>query len=318
MQRVAGRLQPRIVEQALVERAVLAERRADVEIGDARIVAVAHRQGAIDLGVARVLLRQACAGQQPEQQDARGRQALFQSRHHRVDAEHGVGGAVLLVPGVVGADQQHRHLGLQAVHLAVLQPPQHVLGGIAAEPQVERAAAAVEGLPGRLEILVRRVRLVVVVGDRVADQQQRRVRMRARLLQHLLVALRPPGFVQAVGRGGCGHAHIGLRRGAAEGAQAQQQQRRTRPGACSSAARPRAVRASAQGAQKTLHVRTCRGLRGSRILVRRALRRQAWRTNEPPQQAGFRRSRQPGLSDRRRPPRRHRPRTAAWPATGRR
>ncbi|MCW0450003.1 hypothetical protein NB706_002837 [Xanthomonas sacchari] len=205
MQRATAGTLPRIVEQARVQRAVDAlEHGADVQVGHTRIVAVAHRQCAIDLGIACALLRRKRTGQQAQQQDARVRQALLQRGDHRIDPAHRVRRALPLVAGVVGADQQQRDLGPQAVDLAVLQAPQHVFGGVAAEAEVERAAAAVEGLPGRLEVFVRCLRLLVVLGDRIADQQQRRLRVRASLRQHLLVALGPPGLMQAVGRG---HRH---------------------------------------------------------------------------------------------------------------
>ena len=49
--------------------------------------------------------------------------------------------------GVVGADHQHGDFGLDIGQVAMLQSPDHVLGSVAAETQVDRLAIGVELLP---------------------------------------------------------------------------------------------------------------------------------------------------------------------------
>ncbi|ETC88575.1 hypothetical protein XHC_1853 [Xanthomonas hortorum pv. carotae str. M081] len=199
MQGAGRRPEARVVKQLGAQLAVTQKDRPHIQISDTRIVAITHCQALIDLRIAARFFAGNIAGQHAHQQDVRARQFLFDRRDHRIDAQLSLLGGLAEMAGVVGADQHQGNLGLQTVDLAIGQPPQHVLGAVAAEAQIERAAAAVEGLPGRLELFVRRLRFFVVLGDRIADQQQRRVGVLFDLLQHLRVSLRPPGFLQAVG-----------------------------------------------------------------------------------------------------------------------
>ena len=65
--------------------------------------------------------------------------------------------------GVVGAEHEHGDLRGQAVELAVLNAPDHVLGLVAADAEIRRLPLAVEVLPD-----VRR--LAPALGDGVADE----------------------------------------------------------------------------------------------------------------------------------------------------
>ena len=109
--------------------------------------------------------------------------------------------------GVVGADEKHGDLRVEAVDFAVAEAPEDVGGGVAAEAEVEGVALLVEGVPGGLEILVGRIGFVVVVGDGVADEEELRVGVGAKGFEDGVVAVGPAGFVEAV------HGHDGGARG---------------------------------------------------------------------------------------------------------
>ena len=85
------------------------------------------------------------AGEDRQHQDLRLRQLLAELFHDRLDP----GGDFLGIAAadVVRADHEHGQLGLDAVDIAVVQPPQHVLRLVAADPQVDRVAFLVELLP---------------------------------------------------------------------------------------------------------------------------------------------------------------------------
>jgi len=104
------------------------------------------------------------------------------------------------VSGVVGANQNDGDLGMKSVDFAVLDSPENVRGGVAAESEVQRLARGVELLPGGKEIFIRRSRLVVVVGDGVADQQELRVGIVLDGVENRFVTVGPPGLAQAIGR----------------------------------------------------------------------------------------------------------------------
>ena len=230
MQRLVMLWQSGIVEQRRVETAVrFQEDRADVEIGDARIDAVGARQIAVDRIVRRGFRIRDRAGQDPQQQYLRVGQPHFQIGDDRVDPAFGVDRGPPRDAGIVGSDQQHGDLWMQPRHLAVLQAPQHVRRGVAAEAKIERLARCVEGLPGRLEILVGQFGLVVIVGDRIADQDHFLIGMRGDRRQDRRVPVTPPTLHQPVGRRyrGIGHdgrrRHLREREGRGEGAQGGQQ-----------------------------------------------------------------------------------------------
>ncbi len=66
--------------------------------------------------------------------------------------------------GVVGADHEHDDLGLDAVELAVLDPPEDVLGPVAADAEIGRVPRPVEPLPDRV--------VVPALRDRIAEEEQ--------------------------------------------------------------------------------------------------------------------------------------------------
>ena len=97
--------------------------------------------------------------------------------------------------GVICADQQHDLAWIQAIHLAVLQPPKHVLRAVTGESQVESLMGSEVSLPRRVENLIRRRPcLLEVLRDGVADHQQIDAAL-PRTLHNLEVSGRPPGGV---------------------------------------------------------------------------------------------------------------------------
>jgi hypothetical protein len=68
--------------------------------------------------------------------------------------------------GVVGANHQHRGLRLDAVDIAMIEPPQHMLRAIAADAEVHGIPLGVKLFPHLLALSFPTLR------DRIADQQQ--------------------------------------------------------------------------------------------------------------------------------------------------
>ncbi len=128
------------------------------------------------------------------------RQTIFQLGDDGVDAGLGFLGGVS-VPGVVGADQDDGDLGMKSVDFAMIDPPQNVRSGVAAESEIERLAWFVELLPGGKEIFIRRPGLVVVVGDGVANHQELCVRMVLDGIENRFVTFGPPRLIEAIRRG---------------------------------------------------------------------------------------------------------------------
>ena len=124
-----------VLEEALADVEIL-DRLAVVELGDLR---VDRRQLVADR--ARLL----AAGEDAQEEDL-GLGELLAERLD--DGGHAVGDRLGGVrAGVVGADHQDDDLGVDPLDLAVLEPPEDVLGPVAADPEVGRLARGVEALP---------------------------------------------------------------------------------------------------------------------------------------------------------------------------
>ena len=95
--------------------------------------------------LARIGLGLLAAGEDGEQEDLGPGQLLAERRDDGLDALGDLVGGV--GAGVVGADHQDDDLGADAVELAVLDPPEDVLGAVAADAEVGRVAGAVVPLP---------------------------------------------------------------------------------------------------------------------------------------------------------------------------
>ena len=95
-----------------------------------------------------------------------------------------------MVSGIVGADHHDRDLGPERIQIAAGQPPDDVLGPVAAKSQVDCLAVAIVFFPGRFAVVF------PALGDRVADESQVEVAASNSLID-LLVALAPPIFVAA-------------------------------------------------------------------------------------------------------------------------
>jgi hypothetical protein len=94
------------------------------------------------------------------------------------------------MPRVVGADHEHDRLRLVAVEFSVVDTPQHVLGAVGAEAEVERPVGAL----GEVLLPHEPALILPVVRDGVAEKHDRRA---ARLHELLLLgeALRPPALL---------------------------------------------------------------------------------------------------------------------------
>src|SRR6185312_4823997 len=132
--------------------------------------------------------------------------------HDRLDPGDDVGRRP--APEVVGTDQDDRHPGPQGGELAVVQAPQHVLGGVAGDPEVHRPVAG-EPAPGRGP------GRGPGEGDRVADEDRLRIGTaeRARLVGQPLPPLRisTGGGLPRRNRYGTGSGRRCWRRGARRG-----------------------------------------------------------------------------------------------------
>ena len=134
-----------------------------------------------DFSRSRIGRRLLAPGENAEQQDLGLGQPLAQLMHDGGDSLGDLVGRA--AAGVVGADHQHDDLGLDALELAVLNPPEDVLGPVAADAEVGRLARAVEPLP-------RFLGAVPALGDRVAQEEQVDVPLLG-LLQKRLVHIHP-------------------------------------------------------------------------------------------------------------------------------
>ena len=74
-------------------------------------------------------------------------------------------------PGVVRADHDHGQLGMQALEVAVIEPPQDVLGLIAADAEIQSMPFLVVFLPNFFAAPFPTMR------DRIANEEQLGVRM---------------------------------------------------------------------------------------------------------------------------------------------
>jgi hypothetical protein len=103
-------------------------------------------------------------------------------------------GGVIVAVGVVGADHQDRQLRRDPVEMAVLQPPENILGAVAAETHVDGIARGI--------VLVPKLRHPFpAVGDRVADHEQIDMPLLDALVDRV-VADRPPAMKMLRSRGG--------------------------------------------------------------------------------------------------------------------
>ena len=87
--------------------------------------------------------------------------------------------------GVVGPDHEHDHLGLDSIELAVLNPPENMLGSVAADAEVGRFPGPIEPLPD--------VVVVPPLSDRIAQKEQVDISL-LRLVQEPPVQLHPGAF----------------------------------------------------------------------------------------------------------------------------
>ncbi len=72
--------------------------------------------------------------------------------------------SAVALSGVIRADHEHDHLGLDAVELAVLDSPEDVLGPVAADAEIGRVPGPVEPLPDLV--------IIPPLGDRIAEEEQ--------------------------------------------------------------------------------------------------------------------------------------------------
>ena len=115
-----------VVEEVLADVEVL-DHLAVVELGDLLVdLATELARGS---GPARL-----AAGEDAEQQDLGLGELLAERLDDRLDAVGDLVGGV--GADVVGADHQHDDLGVDPVDLAVLEPPEDVLGAVAADAEV--------------------------------------------------------------------------------------------------------------------------------------------------------------------------------------
>src|SRR5689334_7556079 len=82
----------------------------------------------------------------------------------------------------------------------MIKSPQDVCGCISAEAKVQRFARFVELLPGWLKVFVRRIGLVVIIGDGIANQQKLSFRMSMDSLKYSLMPFQPPGLASTISR----------------------------------------------------------------------------------------------------------------------
>ena len=97
------------------------------------------------------------------------------------------------VTRIVRADQHDSDFRSQALYFAVLQSPQDMRSRIATEAEIERTSRRIELLPYRLEVFIGRIRFVVVIRDRVTDQDDLHITVRTHAVDNSLVAFGPPG-----------------------------------------------------------------------------------------------------------------------------
>ena len=112
-----------------------------------------------------------------QKQDLSLRQSAAQFRDDRLDPLRDLVGCI--IGKVVGADHEHRHFGTDPVELAILDPPQDMLGAVASNAEIGGVARPVVALPDSV--------VVPTLRDRVAQKEEINValfRLRQEVFMH--------------------------------------------------------------------------------------------------------------------------------------
>ena len=192
-----GRGQEGVLDEAVGQLAALVEDDSDVSEGDLGVMAsgVARGEVAVDVEVGGHGLE--AGGEDAHEEDLGFGEVVLEGNDDGVDAGFGLCYRAA-VSGVVGADEEDDGLGVEAGEFAVVEPPQDVGRGVAAEAKIEGFAWGVVLLPDGLEVLAGRVGLFVVLGDGVAQKQELGVLVSGQRSQDRFMAVGPPGFGEAI------------------------------------------------------------------------------------------------------------------------
>ena len=116
---------------------------------------------------------------------------------------------------IVRADQDDREARVQAIDLAMIEPPDQARGRVADKAEIERVVGGVILVPDRQDVVVAgRAAALPVLRDGIAQPDDLGVRVGFCLGERFLETGVPPGQVRPADRGHCEvYARLGRSRG---------------------------------------------------------------------------------------------------------